>query len=305
MAHAQTAQLAVAEIVSHPAMPAARRLYLREFLGLYGDDRFLGRLLLEQGRFFVHLLIMLLHAGHDPSRRETWCAVGPLKRGIAATGMASARQVDHLIGRLQDAGFVTVRPAPSDRRVRLLAPTEKMLAHDRKWLSAHYAPLTMLWPERDYARARQDDADYQLRHRREAARWLASGMSLMTSVPETMLFFRHAGGHMVRSALLWAAMEDGSDVVAVPYSELAPRFGVSRNQVREILRAAEELGLVRLADRGGRRIELMRKLWSSYDEGLAGGIYLHALVHHALTGQRQASMDDTSMEQEPNTKPQR
>lgn len=274
---------AIAAIVSHPRMPAARRLYLRQFLDLYGDNPFLGRLLLEQGRFFVHFMTMHLYAGHDPDRRETWCTVGAVKQSVAAFGMASPRQVDHLIGRLQDAGFVSVQPAPGDRRVRLLLPTEAMLEHDRRWLAVHHAPLTVLWPERDYARVMRHDPDFQLAHRRESARWMVPGLQIMKSVPETMLFFNHAGGHMVRSALLWAAMQNDNDTsVTVPYAELAARFGVSRTQVRVILRGAEALDLVRLVDRGGRRVELTPKLWASYDEGLAGGFYMHELIYQTL-----------------------
>lgn len=278
------ARQAIAAIMSHSLMPAARHLYLRQFLDLYGDDPFLGRLLLEQGRFFVHFITMHLYAGHDPARRETWCTVGALKQSVVACGMASARQVDHLIGRLQDAGFVSVQPAPGDRRVRLLLPTKAMLEHDRQWLAVHHAPLTVLWPERDYSRVMRGDPDFQLAQRRESARQMASGLQIMTSVRETMLFFNHAGGHMVRSALLWAAMEGDNDTrVAVPYAELAARFGVSRTQVRVILRGAEALDLVRLVDRGGHQVELTPKLWASYDEGLAGGFYMHDLIYQAVT----------------------
>jgi hypothetical protein len=82
-----------------------------------------------------------------------------------------------------------------------------MLAHDRQWLAVHHAPLTALWPERAYGRAMQGDPDFQMARRREPARWMSPEMQVMTSVPETMWFFNQAGGHMIRSALLWAAME--------------------------------------------------------------------------------------------------
>jgi DNA-binding transcriptional ArsR family regulator len=250
---------------------------------LYGDNPFLVRLLLESGRFLVHLTIMLLHAAHDPDRRETWCTVGLLKRHIVGHGVASERQVSHLIARLLTVGFVRVEPAREDRRIRLLVPTETMLAHDRRWLAAHYAPLTIIWPDRDYRAAIEGDPDYQLRHRREALTLMEAAMRIMMSVPETMLFFNRAGGHMVRSALLLAAMaQPDAPYVTVPYTELGRRFGLSRTHVRQILFAAEEAGLVKLIGRGGRSVELMPALWSSFDHGIAGGIYLHALVHQAV-----------------------
>lgn len=118
-------------LVEHPRMPEARKLYIDRFLALYGDDPFLTRLLIETGRFLVFLLAVVLGAGHDPARRETWFTVGRLKRELAVFGMASERHVDHLVARLCAVGFLDAQRAPEDRRVRILQPTEKMLAHDR------------------------------------------------------------------------------------------------------------------------------------------------------------------------------
>jgi hypothetical protein len=36
------------------------------------------------------------------------------------------------------------------RRVRILKPTEKLRAHDRDWLAAHYTPLTVFYPHHEY-----------------------------------------------------------------------------------------------------------------------------------------------------------
>lgn len=120
------------EILENPRFPDARKFYLDRFLGVYGHDPFLVRLLIESGRFLVYHLAVVLDAGQDPARRETWFTVGHLKQQIASSGVgASARQVDHLVGRLREVGFLDVVPSDQDRRLRLLKPTEKMLAHDR------------------------------------------------------------------------------------------------------------------------------------------------------------------------------
>jgi len=82
--------------------------------------------------------------------------------------------------------------------------------------------------------------------------------------------------------LLVAAMaEPDSAHVAVPYAELAGRFGMSRTHVRQTLAAAEEASLVRVIGRGGQRVELLPRLWTTYDYGLAGGMYLHDIVYLA------------------------
>ena len=117
--------LTIDEVVAHPRMAEARRLYVDRFLAIYGDDPFMARLLIETGRFLVFLVAVVLAAGHDPARRETWFTVGRLKREMAVFGLASERQIDHLVGRLCAVGFMTSEPAEGDRRVRILRPTKR------------------------------------------------------------------------------------------------------------------------------------------------------------------------------------
>jgi hypothetical protein len=64
--------------------------------------------------------------------------------------------------------------------------------------------------------------------------------------------------------------------------ELAACFGISRTQVRGILSGAEALDLVRLVDRGGRGVELTPKFWASYDEGIAGGMWVNDLIYRIV-----------------------
>jgi hypothetical protein len=102
---------------------------------------------------------------------------------------------------------------------------------------------------------------------------------MFLSVPEMLLFLSHAGGYPVIAALLRAAMAQPENPnVAVPYADVGDRFGVSRTHVRNLLVAAEQAGLVKLHARGGRRVEILPRLWSCHDRGIAGGMYLHDMV---------------------------
>jgi DNA-binding FadR family transcriptional regulator len=86
----------------------------------------------------------------------------------------------------------------------------------------------------------------------------------------------------VIAALLQAVMESHDyPHAAVPYAEVGDRFGVSRTHVRKLLVAAEERGLVKLHARGGRRLEILPRLWSSHDRGITGGMYLHDILYVA------------------------
>jgi DNA-binding transcriptional ArsR family regulator len=262
---ARAPHVSLEEILRNPRFPAARKLYLDRFLEVYGHDPFLVRLLIESGRFLVYQLAVVLDAGQDPVRRGTWFTVGRLKQQIASSGLgASERQVDHLIARLREVGFLDVLPSDKDRRLQILRPTEKMLTHDRDWLAAHYAPLTLLCPQTDYGPIMRRDPELQVLHRRTAMAFVPLGMKLLLSVPDMMLFFYRAGGQMVLAALLQAAMADPDHPhTAVPYADMGDRFGVSRTHVRQLLVAAQEAGLVNLKARGGRRVEILPRLWAS------------------------------------------
>jgi hypothetical protein len=291
-------RLALDDIVAHPRLAAARKVYLDRLLDVYGDDPFLVRLLIESGRFLVYHIAVVLEAAQDPGRRETWLTIGLLKRTMAVFGLASDRHVDHLIARLCAVGYMGQRPAEQDRRVRILAPTEKLRAHDRDWLAAHHAPLSVLYPDNDYGLVMRRDPAFNAVHRRLCLPFLPLGAKLLRSMPDMMLFFDRAAGHMVLAALLRAAMALGDDPhVAVPYTDVGERFGVSRTHVRQLLVAAEQAGLVKLHARGGRRVEILPRLWTSYDRGIAAGMFLHDMVYVEAAKEWRASepmpaMDD-------------
>jgi hypothetical protein len=97
----------------------------------------------------------------------------------------------------------------------------------------------------------------------------------MATIPDVMLFFNHAGGSMVMTALLQAAMEAGDPHTALAYAEVGDRFGISRTHVRRMLVEAQDAELVKLHGRGGHQVEILPRFWSSHDRGLAIGMYLH------------------------------
>ncbi|MBI1203073.1 MAG: hypothetical protein GC182_11235 [Rhodopseudomonas sp.] len=275
-------RVGVEGILTHPLLPKARKFYLDRLLDVYEDDPFLVRLLVESGRFLVYMIAVVLDAAQDPARRETWFTVGRLKQQMALFGLASDRQIDHLVRRLCSVGFMELISSDQDRRVRILKPTEKLRAHDRDWLVAHYAPLTVLYPQHDYGLVMRQDAEFHVALRRTALTLLPLAAKYLMAVPDMMLFFDRAAGHMVLAALLHAAMAHPDHPhAAVSYADIGDRFGVSRTHVRALLVAAEEAGLVKLEVRGGHRIEILPRLWASYDRGIAGGMYLHDIAYLA------------------------
>jgi len=276
-------------LLEHPRFAEARSLYLCEFLPLYEGDAFLARLLIESGRFLVSIVVMDLHAGYDPAQRETWPTMGRLKQEMARFGLASERQIDAIVGRLREVGFLRLLPAAADGRIRLLEPAEAMLAHDRAWLAANYAPLALLCPENDYGPILRREPGIHAARRHAGLVLMPVVAPLFGTFPDILFFFNRAGGTLVVSALIQAAtLADPDDPhPAVPYGDVGDRFGVSRTQVRKLLVAAEAMGLVTLHGRGGRRVEILPRLWKSFDHGLAVGQYVHDLAYAVATGRGQ------------------
>ena len=267
------------DIVSHPRISEARRAYLSSFLDVYEGDPFLVRLLLEAGRFLVFHSAAVLEAAQKPSRRETWFTVAALKRQLSMFGFASARQVDHLLARLCEVGFITRSRSPDDKRVQLLATTDKLRSHHTRWLAAHYVPLAKLYPEHDYRPVLSHDRDFHVLHCRSCLPLTAVSARLMMTLPNTLLFFTHAAGPLIQNAILKSAMDADDPRASVSYFDVADRFGVSRTHIRNLMSSAESAGLIRIVGRGGRHIEILPRHWESYDRGLAVGMYLHDAVN--------------------------
>lgn len=279
------------QILNHPRLPEARRAYLASFVHLYEGDPFLVRLLLEAGRFLVFHSVAVLEAAQDPSRRETWFTVAALKQQLAMYGYASGRQVDHLVARLREVGFLEQCRASGDGRVRLLAATQKLRSHHTEWLATHYIPLATLFPDHDYGPVLSRDRAFHVLHCSTCLPFNPVSARLMMTIPDTLLFFTHAAGPLIQNAVLKAAMDAGDPNAAIPYVEAADRFGVSRTHVRNMMANAEAAGLVRITGQGGHSILILPRFWASYDRGLALGMYLHDAVN--LVAMRQWAKADT------------
>lgn len=136
---------------------------------------------------------------------------------------------------------------------------------------------------------RRDPKFHEL-FRHTSASFIALGAKLFFFSPDMMLFLNRAAGYPVLAALLQAAMAAPDALhAAIPYEDVGDRFGVSRTHVRQLLVAAEEAGLVKLHARGGRKVEILQRLWSSHDRGMAAGMFGHDIVFVATMRAARAS----------------
>jgi DNA-binding MarR family transcriptional regulator/DNA-binding transcriptional regulator YhcF (GntR family) len=262
MQHGKTA----AEILAHPRFAAARRAHVDALVGLFAGDRFVTRLMADAGAIALRGLLAGFHAAYDESNRATWATPGQVRKLIAERGLASPRRVDDLLARFRQAGYVVPGASPNDRRVRILRPSERLLAHDRDHLAVYHRFLHDLYPERGYEWALRKDARVQLAVRRAAFHALPQAFAFMRHRPFMLLLSRDAG-YLAFLLVAQATLSGGEHRPS--FTAVAEPLGVSRTHVRNLFVEAEAAGYVRLGRGGGGLVEIMPSMWEAYDRFLA------------------------------------
>jgi DNA-binding MarR family transcriptional regulator len=258
------------EILAHPRFRLARDEFVKAMLALYEHKPFLNRLLLEASRTVLMSIIMCLYARYDEDDRATWPTLRLVADSMAEHRQASASRVHDLVTRLIKAGYLEQRPAPRDRRVRILTPTAKMIAQDQDFLVSHHLPLQILFPDPGYALIMTRDLAFQLKQRLVSRDLFALGAQILADNPVMMLFQGRDAGVMILIKMIeMTGQKGGAAPLEISYSDLGSRFGVSRTHVRELLVEAEELDLVRLIKGGGQFVELKPALLAAFDRLIA------------------------------------
>ena len=266
------------EILRHPGFPAARNEFVGRVLALYEHDPSIDRMLLEAGRATLFINIMCLYARYDETEPTTWPTLRRVVESTTAQGLSSARRLTTLTSQFIGAGYLELRPVPQDRRIRIVTPTAKMIAHDQDWLVAHYRPLQDLFPEPGYDLIMGRDPVFQVAQRLVASSFLALGAQIMADHPIAMQFLNREAGVMVLLRLMQLGSRDATGE-KFSYSDIGARFGVSRTHVRKLLQDAERQGLVTLTKDNRQVASLSVTLVDAFDSFLAAGMSGHDLIY--------------------------
>jgi len=266
-------------ILADPRFLEARRIYVDAIVRLYENEPALNRLMHEAGRMAIFFVVVCLSAGYDPTDRASWPTVGRVKEALGRFQAASQRRIDDVVGRLVSTGYLRLDTVGGDRRVRIVKPTDAMLAHDQDWMVAHYAPLAHLFPGSDYALPLARDPRFQTAQRLASLDILDWSARIMADNSGMALFLDRAAGALILTKLVQLMGQDrGGLVPDLAYADIGPRFGVSRTHVRKLLHDAEQAGFVRLSGGGRRFVQLTPGLIAAFDRFVAGGMSSHDLT---------------------------
>lgn len=261
------------QMLAHPAFPEARRIFVSEHARVYEAGVFPAQFGADAGRVTTLAIIVCHHAGYDPADRATWPTLSLLKETVARFGFASPRLIDSFVARLVQTGYLERRQHPEDSRVRLLFPTENLLAWDRAWMAAHYAALEALYPVPGFGPARHGDRAFQAAHARSAIAAFDAIIAMMWSNLEIVVFLSSTSGLIILLSLFEMGGSDPERRIReADLVQLAPRFAVSRSHVRNILTIAQER---RFLVRSGPRdayIHLTPHWVEAFDRFIAGSL---------------------------------
>ena len=268
------------EILSHPDFSAARKAFVDSILGLYENDPFLSRLLIEAGRHVMFMMIICLSARYSEEERSTWPTIGRLQEAMRPFHLSSGRRIEDLVARLAHTGFIKSAPSPQDGRVRILLPSEAMLDRDADWLVAHHRPLQILFSTPGYDWILRRDRSFQRAHRSLSFDFAGHGAHILDSNPDMMLFMSRDIGMMVLMKLIQMEGQDpGGMAEGLSFANIGERFGATRTHVRDILKDAQAAGLVDLIGRGGKLVKLQPRVLQAFDRFIADSMSGHDLLY--------------------------
>lgn len=268
-------------ILAHPNFPAARRVFIAEQTKVYAIDTFPGRFGADVGRVTTLAIIVCLYANYDPADRDTWPTLNKLKTTVARFGFASPRLIDAFVARLVRTGDLELQKQPGDSRVRLIRPTEELLAWDREWIAAHYAALETLYPDPGYAYALERNVEFQAAHARCAIEAFDGIVAMLWSNMDLVYILSSTSGLIILLSVLEMAgsKADGAFREA-DLGPIASHFGVSRSHIRNILAVAESKGFLARSGPRNTYFQLTSFFVAAFDRFIAD-----SLAHGDLTYQ--------------------
>lgn len=262
-------------VLAHPRFAEARAAYIDGYLAVYSGDPGLNKLLAEGSRHVIITFVMCLSAASRKDDPATWLTLSKLQDTVVAYQVGSPGLVEAIVNRMLDRGLLSSTPSPHDRRMRILAPTPALAAHDRDLIIAQGGPCAMLIPSPPVARASLCDPAFHNALRIASVAAFGDAMAMMMRNAPIMLFIARDSGLMALYSMLASARQSADGRLStLTYQEIADRFGVSRTHIRDMVAEAEAAGFMRARAPGGAAVELLAPLHPAIDRFIADAMAL-------------------------------
>ncbi|WP_237152514.1 hypothetical protein [Oryzibacter oryziterrae] len=245
-------------------MHGAKSVYARNVTELYAFDGYAAKAGNTMQRHVILGCVMLLHAFNVYGIDQKPVTISRVRRVVEDFADVSAGRVAAHLSFLQKINYIAVTRSATDRRERMLRPTDAMLAHEQEWTATMLEPAAPLGLF-DFSEAERDDLAFSLAFRIALAERPDEMRSMMYSHPEMLAMTCRDGAMSALLTLFMSREQTGSDRVAFDLMETAKRFGVSRSQLWSVLEEAAAMGLLVSQAPGWRQVQLTDKLHAAFD----------------------------------------
>lgn len=201
----------------------------------------------------------------------------------SAMHVCSRNTTAAIVALLDRLGLVVRVENPRDRRWLYIQPTEHLVSAARDFQRIFLDAADRLFPSGVHSAAFDRDEGIQ---ERCFAVGLYSHIALHASVfnsAPSRVFTAADGGTILLLKLLSLTdpgRRSGNPSVAFPFDEVGRAFGLSRTHIRRLMRKAENAGLVRLLQKGGRLVEIRPPLVDLFENVVAAWIVRAQLDMH-------------------------
>lgn len=242
----------------------ARAVFIERASALLRDAGLLNKAISTLPRHLIFGFAVRVYAQHvfDPAAPEL--TLTRLQKLAGDHGGISAGRVSAQVHLLRKLDLLTTRSA-SDRRQRILEPTEKMLIEDHRWLMSRLEPLGPLGLFH-LTEEERTTPEFVLAFR---AAWTTRPdqiAAFMERYPTMTFFIMRDGGYSMLLELLREWQRTGSTRVAFDVTATASAFCVSKSQIWNLLHGAQDLGLISADAPAWRSISLKERLLTDFDQ---------------------------------------
>lgn len=223
--------------------------------------------ILEMGALYFHL-------NAKQTGKGTGATLGKLQLLAFVHGFASPRRVTMYVKRMIQIGRLSQGGGASDRRVRLLIPSDELIKTARRHILTLCYPADVLWPNQNLVTRVTDDDDFFARFYLELGRAYVEGADPARPFGDIRHFTSKDAGTFLLNTMMTECFKVAPELspeaaFSINYSDIARQCGVSRTHVRNVIESAAERDLVVLEGEGGRSLRLTQKFITSYERFFA------------------------------------
>jgi hypothetical protein len=234
----------IAALRAHPRFAEALATVLRDVVAVHRNNPLINKVLNDRGRVVFGMLAIYLHFGRDTGG----LTASAMKALCVETGLCSPGRATAMLSLMRFAGYVAPAQHPLDRRIRLLAPTARLIDDHQRRMTAQLTALAPLMREGEAGLAHLGERDFTPRLAVYFGEAFRAGYRILDAAPELIeLADRNAGIIILMSIFLAADADDTmppTRPVTISISALAKRCEVSRPHIQKFLRDAAAGGFI-------------------------------------------------------------